>query len=218
MGGASLEALKLRVLDLVGCACAGFRLGSYRPVADVLDARGNAAIWFFGHRRSIADALRTNVFMAHAAYMEDGSRSTGGHPSCVVTPVVLTVAASASPGAVTPQAALSAIAFGYEVFLRVGERAYPAIVERGFRAQPCSRHWPARRRSRAHALDRGDRRRLPSPPAGRWTEGGAARVGHAAAAGRRAAGGPRRGRPRRAWRAGIQRSLPTGSSGVCGIG
>lgn len=134
LGPQQLDALKLRVLDLLGCACAGFRVSSWRALADALDEPGASRIWFCGSARSIADALRVNAFMSHAAYMEDGSRSTGGHPSCVVTPTALTVAAAMRAGPPAPRVLLSAVAFGYDVFLRVGERAYPALLERGFQS------------------------------------------------------------------------------------
>lgn len=128
------EALRLRVLDLIGCACAGYRIGTWRGVARALDAPGDARSWFDGAQRAVADALRVNAFMSHAAYMEDGSRSTGGHPSCVVTPTVLTVAGTMRNRLPAPVDLLAAVASGYDVFLRVGERAYPAIVERGFQS------------------------------------------------------------------------------------
>ncbi|MCC6193111.1 MAG: MmgE/PrpD family protein [Burkholderiales bacterium] len=128
------EAVRLRVLDLIGCACAGYRIGTWRGLAHALDGSGGVCSWFEGTPRATADALRMNAFMSHAAYMEDGSRSTGGHPSCVVTPTALTVAASNRGRLPTPDDFLAAVAFGYEVFLRVGERAYPAIVERGFQS------------------------------------------------------------------------------------
>src|SRR3970282_1296504 len=70
MDGATLSALKLRVLDLIGCACAGFRIGTSRSLADALDTPGDACVWFSGARRAVADALRTNVFMSHSVYME----------------------------------------------------------------------------------------------------------------------------------------------------
>lgn len=131
-----VDAVLLRVLDLVGSACAGHRLGTWRALAAALDTPGPVRTWFGGDPRGVADALRLHAFMSHAAYMEDGSRSTGGHPSCVATTTALTVAAAmgASPGRPSPKDLVAAIAFGYDVFLRVGERAYPAIVERGFQS------------------------------------------------------------------------------------
>lgn len=128
------EATRLRLLDLVGCACAGFRVGTWRVLDRVLHAEGATCVWFQGTRRSTADALRVNAFMSHAAYMEDGSRSTGGHPSCVVIPTALTVLAGLRDPAPTPADLVAAVAFGYDVFLRIGERAYPAIVDRGFQS------------------------------------------------------------------------------------
>lgn len=128
------EATKLRILDLIGCACAGYRIGSHRTLEGVLDAPGPTHIWFEGSTRTTSDALRVNAFMAHAAYMEDGSRTTGGHPSCVVTPTALTLADSMRDRLPRPTDLLAAISCGYDIFLRVGERAYPAIVDRGFQS------------------------------------------------------------------------------------
>ncbi|MCL4744151.1 MAG: MmgE/PrpD family protein [Burkholderiaceae bacterium] len=128
------EATRMRVLDLIGSACAGYRIGTWRSLGQALDAAGAARSWFSGQARATSDALRLNAFMSHAAYMEDGSRSTGGHPSCVVTPTALTVASSLRAALPRPEDLLSAVAFGYDVFLRVGERAYPAIVARGFQS------------------------------------------------------------------------------------
>lgn len=128
------EAIRLRILDLIGCACAGYRIGTWRGLAHALDGSGPVCSWFEGAPRATADALRLNAFMSHAAYMEDGSRSTGGHPSCVVTSTALTVAASIRRRPPTPEDVLAAVASGYDVFLRVGERVYPAIVEQGFQS------------------------------------------------------------------------------------
>jgi len=128
------EATRLRILDLVGCACAGFRIGTWHALDRALRAEGATRVWFQGTRRSAGDALRVNAFMSHAAYMEDGSRTTGGHPASVVIPTALTVLADPRDPVSTPADLVAAVAFGYEVFLRVGERAYPAIVERGFQS------------------------------------------------------------------------------------
>lgn len=129
------ETTRLRILDLVGCACAGFRIDTWRALDRALGTeKGAARVWFEGARRSTADALRLNAFMSHAAYMEDGSRSTGGHPSCVVIPTALTVLGAMRDVSATPSDLVAAVAFGYEAFLRLGERAYPAIVDRGFQS------------------------------------------------------------------------------------
>ncbi|MBZ0149496.1 MAG: MmgE/PrpD family protein [Pseudorhodoplanes sp.] len=124
----------LRILDLLGCACAGFRIGTWRALDCALGAEGASRVWFRGARRSTADAMRLNTFMSHAAYMEDGSRSTGGHPSCVVIPTALTVLGSLRDRPAAPVDLVSAVAFGYDTFLRIGERVYPAIVDRGFQS------------------------------------------------------------------------------------
>jgi 2-methylcitrate dehydratase PrpD len=126
-----LAAAKLRVLDTLGAGLAGMHLGHYDHVAPLLDSAGPVQVWGRAEGRSPREAALANSFVAHATYLEDGSRFTGGHPSSVVIPAALALAqAKRSDG---PRL-LAAIVAGYEVFLRLGRAIYPATVTRGFQS------------------------------------------------------------------------------------
>jgi len=155
-----VEKAKVRVLDLLGAAMAGYRLGLYRPLLSVLPtASGNSRVWGEGTSAPAATAATVNSFMAHCTYLEDGSRTTGGHPSSAVIPAVLALAeALGAPG----DKVILGIVLGYEVFIRIGKAIYPSTVARGFQptailaalgaAAGCARLLDLDARGCAHAL------------------------------------------------------------------
>ncbi len=120
--------LKLRVLDLFGAAVSGVEAGGWIAF-DREQAPGKAWIWATGNRGAARDAAFLNSFVAHATYMEDGSRFSGGHPSSVVIPAVLATAEDTGHG--DGSSLITALAVGYEVFLRLGRAIYPEVVRRG---------------------------------------------------------------------------------------
>lgn len=125
------DAVKLRVLDVIGAALAGVQRGSHRPVMALLESQGATSIWGERIETSPREAALVNSFAAHSTYLEDGSRFTGGHPSSVVIPAALAVAqAYHCSGA----ALVAAVTVGYEVFLRLGRAIYPSTVVRGFQS------------------------------------------------------------------------------------
>ena len=126
-----VTAVKLRVLDTFGAALAGYRLGTVQPLLPLIGDGGPATIWGSGIRVPPRDAALLNSFVSHACYMEDGSRYTGGHPSCVVIPPLIALSEIRS---VTGRALITAVAVGYDVFLRLGRAVYPSIVQRGFQS------------------------------------------------------------------------------------
>lgn len=125
------EAVKVRLLDVLGAACAGLEAGCHAPLLTLLPGEGNAQIWGTQARRSPRDAVLINGAVSHAMYVEDGSRFTGGHPSSAVIPAALTLAGVQH---VSGKALIAAITCGYEVFLRLGRTIYPATVKRGFQS------------------------------------------------------------------------------------
>ncbi len=127
-----VAAAKVRVLDTLGAALAGVQLGNHRPVLGLLRPEaGAASVWGEPRRVDARDAALANSFSTHSTYLEDGSRFTGGHPSSVVIPAAL---AEAEAQGGSGEALLTAIAAGYEVFLRLGRAIYPATVVRGFQS------------------------------------------------------------------------------------
>lgn len=126
-----IDAVKLRILDLIGAALVGFHLGNHESLLSIVGGARAASVWGEGRKIALRDAVLVNSFLAHAAYLDDGSRYTGGHPSSVVIPSACAYAESchASGGAL-----VSAVAAGYEVFLRLGRAIYPSTVNRGFQS------------------------------------------------------------------------------------
>ena len=125
-----VEMAKVRVLDLLGAGLAGYRIGLYRPVLDALNVgTGNSTVWGEGILVSSRDAAIINSFMAHSTYLEDGSRSTGGHPSSTVIPALLSLGEMHS---ISGDKVILGLVLGYEVFIRIGKAIYPSTVTRGF--------------------------------------------------------------------------------------
>lgn len=127
----AVEAAKLRILDLFAAALNGYRVGTWRPVAGLLADQGETTVWGSGRRSSLRDAVLLNGFLAHATYVEDGSRFTGGHPSSATIPAAVGVAESRGASG---SDLIAATIVGYEVFLRLGRAIYPAVVKRGFQS------------------------------------------------------------------------------------
>ena len=155
-----IEIAKLRLLDLLGAGLAGYRIGLYRPVAEVLHAgAGKSRIWGEGTLVSCRDAAIVNSFMAHSTYLEDGSRSTGGHPSSAVIPALLALGETLS---VSGDKVIVGLVVGYEAFIRIGKAMYPSTVDRGYQptailaslgaAAGCAKIMDLDRETCAHAL------------------------------------------------------------------
>lgn len=129
--GAVIEAVKLRILDIVAAGLVGVRLGSHASLMRVLGGAPQASVWGEGSKLPLRDAVLVNAFLAHAAYLDDGSRHTGGHPSSAVIPAAC---AFAECEHASGKALIAAVAAGYEVFLRLGRAIYPSTVNRGFQS------------------------------------------------------------------------------------
>jgi 2-methylcitrate dehydratase PrpD len=126
-----VAAVKLRVLDQLGAALAGYSIGTVNQLLPVMEETGTSTLWGNGRRASKRDAVLFNAFMSHACYMEDGSRYTGGHAASVVIPTAVVLGEHLEASG---HDLIVAIAVGYEVFLRLGRAMYPSIVKRGFQS------------------------------------------------------------------------------------
>jgi 2-methylcitrate dehydratase PrpD len=126
----ALESIKLRVLDTLGVGVAGAQLGLSRPLIQLFDSVAKVShVWGLSIKASVREAAMANCFATHGTYLEDGSRFTGGHPSCVVIPPVF---AQAEVDHCSGSEVIASVSAGYEVFLRLGRDTYPANVGRGF--------------------------------------------------------------------------------------
>lgn len=126
-----VELAKTRILDLLSAGLAGFQLGLYRPLFEILGGKEEATVWGKGVKFPLRDAVLLNSFMAHSTYMEDGSRYTGGHPSSTVIPAVLVLGERRRSNG---REIILSVVVGYDVFLRLGKAVYPSTTVRGFQS------------------------------------------------------------------------------------
>lgn len=124
-----VEAVKIRVLDVLASGLVGYQLGNHKLVLSILDGTGNATIWGEGMHLSLRHAVLVNSFLAHSTYLEDGSRYAGGHPSSTVIPGAIALGETEH---VSGKDLIASVAAGYDVFLRLGRATYPSSVVRGF--------------------------------------------------------------------------------------
>jgi 2-methylcitrate dehydratase PrpD len=125
------HAAKVRILDLLGAALAGYHAGRHKALLPLLDSAGDVTAWGLGRGLSLRDAILFNSFLSHSMYLEDGSRFSGGHPSSVVIPSAM---AFAEKGHASGRDLITAVVVGYEVFLRLARAIYPSTLHRGFQS------------------------------------------------------------------------------------
>lgn len=125
------DTIKLRILDLLGAALAGYQVKRHVQLLPLLDSTGSVTTWGLGRGMSLRDAVLFNAFLSHSMYLEDGSRFSGGHPSSVVIPSAI---AFAEKHDATGQELIAAVTAGYDVFLRLARAIYPSTLQRGFQS------------------------------------------------------------------------------------
>jgi 2-methylcitrate dehydratase PrpD len=106
------------VFDLVGAAIAGYDTPNAIAVREIADATwgaGSAAVWFSDRRLTAAGAAFVNAACACSLDLDDGHRSAAGHPGAAVIPGVFAALEAADDA----QRALTAIAIGYEIGVRI---------------------------------------------------------------------------------------------------
>jgi 2-methylcitrate dehydratase PrpD len=128
---AVVELAKTRILDLFSAGLAGYRLGLYRPLFEIVGGKREATVWGEGVKFPLRDAALLNSFMAHSTYMEDGSRYTGGHPSSTVIPAAVALGEKRRSSG---KEIILSVVVGYDVFLRLGKAVYPSTTVRGFQS------------------------------------------------------------------------------------
>ena len=113
---AAIEA----IVDTVTSAAAAPRFQFTKPVQDAYGV-GHSAIWFTGQTSSALGAGFANAMSSAALDLDDGHRASRGHPGAAVVPTVFAELdqLSADRRLIDVDAALKAVAIGYEVGLRV---------------------------------------------------------------------------------------------------
>lgn len=116
---AAREAARRSVLDQLAAVVAGVSTDgatAARRGAPLAWGRGEVPIWLTGERASPAAAVFANAAAGSMLDIDDGHRAAAGHPGAAIVPAVLAVAESIGADAAR---ALTAIAIGYEIGVRI---------------------------------------------------------------------------------------------------
>lgn len=129
-----VEAAKLRVLDYLASAMAGYRLNRRfsDTVTRMYEEMGGAKesrVLFSDLRLPAPNAAFLNAAYGHGADIDDGHRTAQGHPGIVVIPAALALAEAHGRSG---KDVLLAVVAGYDVFVRLASAVNPAHFNRGF--------------------------------------------------------------------------------------
>lgn len=113
------QAVSRVITDAVAAALAGVPLGGSRAArgaaADIWGA-GSVPIWFSGETASLPGAVFANATAASTLDLDDGHRAAAGHPGAAIVPAVIGAAYALG---VTDEQAITAVAIGYEIGIRI---------------------------------------------------------------------------------------------------
>lgn len=119
--GAVAEHVRVRTLDTLAAATAGYRMPNVDVTRDYardsLDGDEATLLDGSGEQYSLAGATYANATAANVLDIDDGHRAVKGHPAAVVVPAAL-AATEAADGTVGEL--LDAVYVGYEVAVRAG--------------------------------------------------------------------------------------------------
>lgn len=115
----TVDATRRCILDAVSAAVAGAQTpgaNAARESAESIWGVGEVPVWFSNKRSSLIGAAFANSVSTAALDIDDGHRAAAGHPGAAIVPAVL--AAVHQDPELAPRA-VTAIAIGYEVGLRI---------------------------------------------------------------------------------------------------
>jgi len=129
----AIEMIKKCLIDYLGCTYAGLSYESSNIVREfALEnyAPGNCSIIGFKQKLVPGGACYTNGTTGHAVELDDCTNEGGGHPAVTIMPAVL---AMAEETGASGKEVLTAIAVGYETFIKIGKASnYQSLFVRGF--------------------------------------------------------------------------------------
>ena len=128
------EQLHTLIIDFFAAAYAGFAVN--RPFNDQVEAallpQGCAEesyVFLQGRKMPAPAAAFLNAVYGHGAELDDGNRRAAGHAGVHLIPAVFALADKVGS---TNEEVLTALAAGYEAYVRISSAAQPGLVERGF--------------------------------------------------------------------------------------
>ena len=128
------EQLRKLIIDFFAAAYAGYRQNRVfnRAVEDAVLTRGGAeesVVLFRNRKYPAGTAAFMNTVYGHGAELDDGNKKAAGHAGVHIIPAVFALADRLES---TQDEVLTALATGYEAFIRLSSAAQPGMVKRGF--------------------------------------------------------------------------------------
>ncbi len=127
----TVHQAKRAVLDLVGCALGGIRVGYNRSVHQYvhgLQGTPEAWVWGSGVRVPAPHAALVNGTKAHHLELDDGHLEAASHPGVSVIPAAIAVGETVGASG---RDLIRAVVLGYEVCIRAGLAVAQGIREHG---------------------------------------------------------------------------------------
>lgn len=128
------EQLHTLIIDFFAAALAGWRLNRAfnAPVEAVVLPQGGAeesSVLFQSRKYPARTAAFMNALYGHSAELDDGNKQAAGHAGVHLIPAVFALAEKLGSA---NDDVLTALATGYEAYIRIAAAAQPGLVARGF--------------------------------------------------------------------------------------
>ncbi|MCQ4022555.1 MULTISPECIES: MmgE/PrpD family protein [unclassified Ruminococcus] len=134
LSDADINQLRLLLLDFFAAAFAGYKQNTEfnKCVRNTVFAQGGteeSSVLMSNRKIPARAAAFMNSLYGHGAELDDGNKKAMGHVGVHIIPAVLALAESEKK---KQDEILTAIAAGYEVYIRISSAAQPGMVDRSF--------------------------------------------------------------------------------------
>jgi len=129
-----VESAKLRVLDYLASAMAGYKLNhtfseTITKMFGEMGGKKESGVLFSDLQLPAPNAAFLNAAYGHGADIDDGHRTAQGHPGIVVIPAALALGEAEK---ITGKDLIVSIVAGYDIFVRLATAVNPSHFNRGF--------------------------------------------------------------------------------------
>lgn len=127
-----IHKAKLCILDFLGVALAGSRVGLAPLITDLVCGMGGEqeATLIGDHRKTpVLQAALLNGVKGHTLDMDDGHRYANAHPGAAIISAAMALAERTNA---TYRELVESVVAGYETFLRIARAINPSHLQRGF--------------------------------------------------------------------------------------
>lgn len=134
LSDADVSCIRKLLLDFFAASYAGYSINRSfnQQVENVIfpqNGEPESTVFFCKKKLPAQKAAFMNALYAHGAELDDGNRKAAGHIGVHVIPSVFALAEKLGS---TERDVLTAIATGYEAYIRISSAAQPGMVKRGY--------------------------------------------------------------------------------------